>query len=79
VVLSLVVVSLRIDDFTYVVPYEIVGREHSTFTCFIAMQIYKELIILLSVEKPRKFITAKFSFHKPGSSSVLIILLITYY
>jgi hypothetical protein len=31
----------------------------------------------LFVETPRKFITAKLSIHKPGSSSVLIIC--TYY
>ena len=30
-------------------------------------------IIVLFVETPRKFITAKLSIHKPGSSSVLII------
>jgi hypothetical protein len=30
-------------------------------------------IIVLFVETPRKFITAKFSIRKPGSSSVLII------
>ena len=30
-------------------------------------------IILLFVETPRKFITAKLSIRKPGSSSVLII------
>ena len=30
------------------------------------------LIIVLFVETPRKFITAKLSIHKPGSSSVLI-------
>jgi hypothetical protein len=33
------------------------------------------LIILLLVETPRKFITAKLSIRKPGSSSVLIICL----
>ena len=32
-------------------------------------------IIVLFVETPRKFITAKLSIRKPGSSSVLIILL----
>jgi hypothetical protein len=31
-------------------------------------------IIVLFVETPRKFITAKLSIRKPGSSSVLIIL-----
>jgi hypothetical protein len=31
-------------------------------------------IILLFVETPRKFITAKLSIRKPGSSSVLIII-----
>jgi hypothetical protein len=30
-------------------------------------------IIVLFVETPRKFITAKLSIRKPGSSSVLII------
>jgi hypothetical protein len=30
-------------------------------------------IIVLFVETPRKFITAKLSIHKPGSSSVLIM------
>jgi hypothetical protein len=32
-----------------------------------------EYIIVLFVETPRKFITAKLSIRKPGSSSVLII------
>ena len=32
-----------------------------------------EFIIVLFVETPRKFITAKLSIRKPGSSSVLII------
>ena len=32
-------------------------------------------IIVLFVETPRKFITAKLSIRKPGSSSVLIICL----
>ena len=32
-----------------------------------------DLIIVLFVETPRKFITAKLSIRKPGSSSVLII------
>ena len=32
-----------------------------------------KLIIALFVETPRKFITAKLSIRKPGSSSVLII------
>ena len=32
-------------------------------------------IIVLFVETPRKFITAKLSIRKPGSSSVLIIFL----
>jgi hypothetical protein len=31
------------------------------------------IIIVLFVETPRKFITAKLSIRKPGSSSVLII------
>jgi hypothetical protein len=31
-------------------------------------------IIVLFVETPRKFITAKLSIRKPGSSSVLILL-----
>ena len=34
---------------------------------------YQEDIIVLFVETPRKFITAKLSIRKPGSSSVLII------
>ena len=34
-----------------------------------------KLIIVLFVETPRKFITAKLSIRKPGSSSVLIIYL----
>ena len=33
----------------------------------------KRYIIVLFVETPRKFITAKLSIRKPGSSSVLII------
>jgi hypothetical protein len=32
-------------------------------------------IILLFVETPRKFITAKLSIRKPGSSSVLLALM----
>ena len=32
-------------------------------------------IIVLFVEKPRKFITAKLSIRKPGSSSVLYIII----
>ena len=35
------------------------------------------LIIVLFVETPRKFITAKLSIRKPGSSSVLMVILIT--
>ena len=35
-------------------------------------------IIVLFVETPRKFITAKLSIRKPGSSSVLIICLLHY-
>ena len=34
----------------------------------------KHIIIVLFVETPPKFITAKLSIRKPGSSSVLIIL-----
>jgi hypothetical protein len=34
--------------------------------------LYKILLIVLFVETPRKFITAKLSIRKPGSSSVLI-------
>ena len=37
------------------------------------LQNYKTIIIVLFVETPRKFITAKLSIRKPGSSSVLII------
>ena len=33
-----------------------------------------EFIIVLFVETPRKFITAKLSIRKPGSSSVLLYL-----
>ena len=41
--------------------------------------IYKYIIVLF-VETPRKFITAKLSIRKPGSSSVLIICdLFNYY
>ena len=36
-------------------------------------------IILLFVETPRKFITAKLSIRMPGSSSVLIIMKIRAY
>jgi hypothetical protein len=38
----------------------------------------KSYIIVLFVETPRKFITAKLSIRKPGSSSVLIISKIRY-
>jgi hypothetical protein len=36
-------------------------------------------IIVLFVETPRKFTTAKLSIRKPGSSSVLIICMCSYY
>jgi hypothetical protein len=36
-------------------------------------RILKLDLIVLFVETPRKFITAKLSIRKPGSSSVLII------
>jgi hypothetical protein len=36
-------------------------------------QLKYNYIIVLFVETPRKFITAKLSIRKPGSSSVLII------
>ena len=36
-------------------------------------------IIVLFVETPRKFITAKLSIRKPGSSSVLIICILLAY
>jgi hypothetical protein len=40
-------------------------------TLYVCMAI--KHIIVLFVETPRKFITAKLSIRKPGSSSVLII------
>jgi hypothetical protein len=36
----------------------------------------RKFIIVLFVETPRKFITAKLSIRKPGSSSVLINIII---
>ena len=41
------------------------------FFVYVCMAI--KYIIVLFVETPRKFITAKLSIRKPGSSSVLII------
>jgi hypothetical protein len=54
-------------NFTIVVKINIVYRQVGNISK------YKILIIVLFVETLRKFITAKLSIRKPGSSSVLII------
>ena len=53
------------------------GNKNFMLTIFEVSSLYVcmviKYIIVLFVETPRKFITAKLSIRKPGSSSVLII------
>jgi hypothetical protein len=51
-------------------------HDHSTACNLHFMKQISIYIIVLFVETPRKFITAKLSIRKPGSSSVLIIILL---
>jgi hypothetical protein len=48
-----------------------VRQSYIISSLYVGMAI--KYIIVLFVETPRKFITAKLSIRKPGSSSVLII------
>jgi hypothetical protein len=50
---------------------DVQNRLHMISSLYVCMAI--KHIIILFVETPRKFITAKLSIRKPGSSSVLII------
>ena len=48
-------------------------QNKSRLTSYLYVCMAIKYIIVLFVETPRKFITAKLSIRKPGSSSVLII------
>ena len=52
-------------------PNTIIAANVILSSLYVCMAI--KYIIVLFVETPRKFITAKLSIRKPGSSSVLII------
>jgi hypothetical protein len=52
--------------------------DEARFVLVCCIYTQKNYLIVSFVETPRKFVTAKLSIRKPGSSSVLIICIISY-